>query len=219
MCRRTGRVRHYGVPARRRRRSVVRLRNDLVSRNRLESPTRRAMLHLHRGTPPPRYNSPIGKLYRRQYPDTHDTMRNPGCCSGMTIVGTGAGFDMLEVARDLGASGIGKGLAEAVALRQGRAGPATKANHDNLESRMQSTLYRALWIQTGVIVGTVVAKLAMDIALGFAGRSRRRRRRLERFSRAVMRTAGAGGPCGAPMARLCSMTVKALHWGGGRWRG
>ena len=115
-------------------------------------------------------------------------MRNPGCGSGMAI----AGFDMFEVARDLGTSGIGKGSAEAVALRQGRAGPATKANLDNLENRMQETLYRALWIQTGVIVGTVVAKPAMEIALGFAGHLRRRRRRLERFSRAIMRTAGRG---------------------------
>ena len=77
----------------------------------------------------------------------------------MTVADPDPDFDTLAVARDLEASGIGKEPAEAVAraIRQGRAGLATKADLDNLESRMQATLYRALWMQTGAIVGTIVA--------------------------------------------------------------
>ena len=85
----------------------------------------------------------------------------------MTIADT---FDALAVARDLESSGVEKGQAEAIAsaLRGGRAGLATKVDLDNLkthlegrmeamESRLQATLYRALWIQGGAIVAIMAA--------------------------------------------------------------
>ena len=88
----------------------------------------------------------------------------------MTVADPDPDFDTLAVARDLEASGIGKEPAEAVArtIRQGRAGLTTKADLDtgldNLESRMQATLYRALWMQTGAIVGTIVAAAGVVVA-------------------------------------------------------
>ena len=84
----------------------------------------------------------------------------------MTVADADPHFDTLAVARDLDASGVGKEPAEAVAraIRQGRAGPVTKADLDNLESRMQATLYRALWMQTGAIVGTIVAAAGVVVA-------------------------------------------------------
>ena len=84
----------------------------------------------------------------------------------MTVADADPDFDTLAVARDLEASGVGKEPAEAVAraIRQGRAGLATKADLDNLESRMQATLYRALWMQTGAIVGTIVAAAGVVVA-------------------------------------------------------
>ena len=84
----------------------------------------------------------------------------------MTVADADPDFDTLAVARDLEASGVGKEPAEAVAraIRQGRAGPVTKADLDNLESRMQATLYRALWMQTGAIVGTIVAAAGVVVA-------------------------------------------------------
>ena len=39
-----------------------------------------------------------------------------------------------------------------------------RADLDNLESRMQATLYRALWMQTGAIVGTIVATAGVVVA-------------------------------------------------------
>ena len=84
----------------------------------------------------------------------------------MTVADADPDFDTLAVARDLEASGVGKEPAEAVAraVRQGRAEPVTKADLDNLESRMQATLYRALWMQTGAIVGTIVAAAGVVVA-------------------------------------------------------
>ena len=84
----------------------------------------------------------------------------------MTVADADPDFDTLAVARDLEASGVGKEPAEAVAraIRQGRAGLATKADLDNLESRMQATLYRALRMQTGAIVGTIVATAGVVVA-------------------------------------------------------
>ena len=38
-----------------------------------------------------------------------------------------------------------------------RAGPATKADFDNLEARLQATLYRALRIQGGAIIAILAA--------------------------------------------------------------
>ena len=41
---------------------------------------------------------------------------------------------------------------------------SVRADLDNLESRMQATLYRALWMQTGAIVGTIVATAGVIVA-------------------------------------------------------
>ena len=41
---------------------------------------------------------------------------------------------------------------------------AVRADLDNLESRMQATLYRALWMQTGALVGTIVATAGVVVA-------------------------------------------------------
>lgn len=68
----------------------------------------------------------------------------------MAVTDANAGFDTLAVAQTLKAAGV-------EVARKARAGPAAKADLDNLESRMQATLYRALWMQTGAIVGTIVA--------------------------------------------------------------
>ena len=84
----------------------------------------------------------------------------------MAITDTNAGFDTLAVARTLKAAGVEEKQSEAHAevARKARAGPAAKADLDNLESRMQATLYRALWMQTGAIVGTIVAMAGVVVA-------------------------------------------------------
>ena len=41
---------------------------------------------------------------------------------------------------------------------------SVRADLDNLESRMQATLYRALWMQTGAIIGTIVATAGVVVA-------------------------------------------------------
>lgn len=75
----------------------------------------------------------------------------------MAITDANAGFDTLAVAQALKAAG-------AEVARKARAGPAAKADLDNLESRMQATLYRALWMQTGAIVGAIVAMAGVVVA-------------------------------------------------------
>ena len=75
----------------------------------------------------------------------------------MVVTDTDAGLDTLAVAQTLKAAGV-------EVARKARAGPAAKADLDNLESRMQATLYRALWMQTGAIVGTIVAMAGVVVA-------------------------------------------------------
>lgn len=75
----------------------------------------------------------------------------------MAVTDTDAGLDTLAVAQTLKAAGV-------EVARKARAGPAAKADLDNLESRMQATLYRALWMQTGAIVGTIVAMAGVVVA-------------------------------------------------------
>ena len=91
----------------------------------------------------------------------------------MTIVDADPGFDTLAHVRRLEAAGVGEKQAEAhaEAARAARAGLATKADLDTLESRidvkiaaLRADLYRALWIQTGALAGTIVAAAGVVIA-------------------------------------------------------
>ena len=81
----------------------------------------------------------------------------------MATADSPADFDTLAATRDLEAAGIERRQAEAVigVVRASRAGLATKADLDTglaaLRADMRADLYRALWIQTGAIVGVVVA--------------------------------------------------------------
>ena len=81
----------------------------------------------------------------------------------MTTADSAADFDTLAATRDLEAAGIERRHAEVVigVVRASRAELATKANLDTglaaLRADMRADLYRALWIQTGAIVGVVVA--------------------------------------------------------------
>ena len=81
----------------------------------------------------------------------------------MTTTDSAADFDTLAATRDLEAAGIERRHAEAVigVVRASRAELATKADLDTglagLRSDVRADLYRALWIQTGAIVGVVVA--------------------------------------------------------------
>ena len=88
----------------------------------------------------------------------------------MTATDSAADFDTLAATRDLEAAGIERRHAEAVigVVRASRAELATKADLDTglagvradvraLRSDVRADLYRALWIQTGAIVGVVVA--------------------------------------------------------------
>ena len=86
-----------------------------------------------------------------------------------------ATYDTLAAAQRLGAAGIEREHAEAIAetVRDGRAGLATKTDLDKLATRIEATLYRALWIQTGTIIAAivglaVVAALALDLFARFA---------------------------------------------------
>ena len=77
----------------------------------------------------------------------------------MATADSPADFDTLAATRDLEAAGIERRHAEAVigVVRASRAGLATKADLAALRADMRADLYRALWIQTGAIVGAVVA--------------------------------------------------------------
>ena len=91
----------------------------------------------------------------------------------MTVVDGDPGFDTLAYVRRLKTAGVGEKQAEAhaEAARAARAGLATKADLDTLESRidvkiaaLRADLYRALWIQTGALAGTIVATAGGVIA-------------------------------------------------------
>ena len=92
----------------------------------------------------------------------------------MTATDSGGAFDTLAATRVLEEAGIERRHAEAVigVVGASRAELATKADLDTglagvraevraearaLRSDMRADLYRALWIQTGAIVGVVVA--------------------------------------------------------------
>ena len=77
----------------------------------------------------------------------------------MAITDNAGEFDALAVARRLEDSGFGKRQAEAVAgaIRDGRAGLATKADLAALGAGMRADLYRALWIQGAGIIGIMIA--------------------------------------------------------------
>ena len=82
---------------------------------------------------------------------------------------TATGFDALAAARDIEAAGLERAQAEAIAaaVRQAAAADrgelATKADLETGLANLRAGLYRALWIQTGFIVGAIVAAV---IALG-----------------------------------------------------
>ena len=67
-------------------------------------------------------------------------------------------FDALSAARALEAAGVERPQAEAIASAIGHSGEyTTKADLAALESRLESRMYRALWIQGGAIVGIITA--------------------------------------------------------------
>lgn len=84
----------------------------------------------------------------------------------MDAAGTASGFDTMAIVRKLEAAGIDRKQAEAhtEALRDGRAGLATKADIVRLKEKLEEKItnmvtkgdfYRALCIQTGVILAVV----------------------------------------------------------------
>ena len=77
----------------------------------------------------------------------------------MATADSPADFDTLAATRDLEAAGIERRHAEAVigVVRASRAGLATKADLDTGLAALRADIYRASWIQTGAIVGAVVA--------------------------------------------------------------
>ena len=81
----------------------------------------------------------------------------------MTSIDTEPGFDTLAYTQRLMAAGVEDKQAEAhaAAARDSQAGLATKADLDTglaaVRAEIRVDLYRALWVQTGVIAGVVVA--------------------------------------------------------------
>ena len=80
-------------------------------------------------------------------------------------------FDTLETAEKLAGAGIDESHAKAIvstlrrAVAADRDTPATKTDLANLRANLRADLYRALWIQTGAIVGTVIASAGVVIAV------------------------------------------------------
>ena len=67
-------------------------------------------------------------------------------------------FDAFSAARALEAAGVEPSQAEAIASAIGHSGEyTTKADLAALESRLESRMYRALWIQGGAVVGIITA--------------------------------------------------------------
>ena len=81
------------------------------------------------------------------------------------------GFDALAAARDIEAAGLERAQAEAIvgAMRQAavadRGELATKADLETGLANLRADLYRALWIQTGVIAGAIVAAVIALVQL------------------------------------------------------
>lgn len=80
---------------------------------------------------------------------------------------TGSEFDTLAVMLELEAAGVERKQAEAQAeaLRASRAGLATKADLEAGLAKIRADLYRALWIQSSVIVVALAAAAAIVVAL------------------------------------------------------
>ena len=67
-------------------------------------------------------------------------------------------FDTFSAARALEAAGVERSQAKAIASAIGHSGEyATKADLAALESRLESRMYRALWIQGGAVVAIIAA--------------------------------------------------------------
>lgn len=67
-------------------------------------------------------------------------------------------FDAFSAARALEAAGVDRPQAEAIASAIDHSGEhATKADLAALESRLESRMYRALWIQGSAVVAIVAA--------------------------------------------------------------
>ena len=86
---------------------------------------------------------------------------------GMAVIDTELEFDTLAYVRMLRAVGVEEKQAEAhaEAARATRAGLATKADLATLRAEIRADLYRALWIQTGAIVGTIIAAAGVIAAI------------------------------------------------------
>lgn len=72
-------------------------------------------------------------------------------------------FNPLKAARSLREAGADEKMAEAMASAIGDMADslegqlATKTDLEALEQRMRATLYRTLWLQTGIIIAAVTA--------------------------------------------------------------
>ena len=91
----------------------------------------------------------------------------------MAVTDTDPGFDTLAYAQTLREAGVEERQAEAhaAAARNSQAGLATKADlialradFNALRAELRADLYRALWIQTGAIAGTIVAAAGFVVA-------------------------------------------------------
>ena len=82
----------------------------------------------------------------------------------MTVIDTELEFDTLAYMRMLRAVGVEEKQAEAHA-EAARAGLATKADLATLRAEIRADLYRALWIRTGAIVGTIIAAAGVIAAI------------------------------------------------------
>ena len=84
----------------------------------------------------------------------------------MAVTDTDPGFDTLAYAQTLREAGVEERQAEAhaAAARNSQAGLATKADLNALRAELRADLYRALWIQTGAIAGTIVAAAGFVVA-------------------------------------------------------
>lgn len=92
-------------------------------------------------------------------------------------------FDTLAIVQKLEAAGVERKKAEAhaEALRDSQARLATKADIARLEAKvdgmadnmatktdvaeLRAEIYRAMWIQTGAIIGTIIAASGIVVAL------------------------------------------------------
>ena len=80
---------------------------------------------------------------------------------------TSTDFDTLATARDIEATGLERPQAEAIAgaMRQAVGAMRQAAVADRGELATKADLYRALWIQTGVIAGAIVAAVIALVKL------------------------------------------------------